>query len=335
MRDGPTSLTSWGLAIATALDQRGIDSRALFERAGLDVAALRDPEARYALEATTRLWRLAIEVTGDPAFGIAVARHTHPTTFHALGFSLAASGTLREAFERTARFFRVVTDAAHLSLTSDEHTLRIDVALERGAEPAPEAVDAFLAVCVRMSRALGGRDVNPLNVMMRRPSPIEPAPYLRYFRVMPSFGADHDALWFEAQRCDRPLLTGNAELARINETVIARHMAALDDSDLKARLYRLLVDALPQGEPTQATVAKKLGHSLRSMQRRLAEQHTSYSRVVDDVRHDLARTYLDDPQYSLSEITYLLGFSEHSTFTRSFKRWQGTTPSDYRKRKPV
>src|SRR5262245_37847415 len=108
MRDGPTSLSSWGSAIASTLELRGVDSRALFRSAGLDVEALRDPEARYPLAATTKLWQLAVEAAGDPALGLEVARHTHPTTFHALGFSLAASATLREAIERTARFFRLL-----------------------------------------------------------------------------------------------------------------------------------------------------------------------------------------------------------------------------------
>jgi len=330
MRDGPTSLSSWGLAVATTLDRRGIDGRALLAKAGLDLEALRDPQARYPLAATTRLWRLAVEATADPALGLDVARHTTPVTFHALGFSLAASGTLREAFERTARFFRLVTDAAHLTVTDHRGQLRIDVALSEGSEPAPEAVDAFMAVCVRLCRALAGRDVNPMAISMRRPEPADPSPYRRYFRVMPTFGAASDALVFDARRADEPLPSANAELARVNESVAAKHLAALDASDLRAQVHRHLVDALPTGEPSPELVARKLGVSLRSLQRRLSDQGTSYSKVLDDVRRELSMGYLDSPHYSLSEITYLLGFAEHSNFSRSFKRWYGVSPSDYR-----
>lgn len=330
MRDGPTSLSSWGQAIASTLELRGVDSRALFQRAGLDVEALRDPDARYPLEATTRLWRLAVEATDDAALGLEVARHTHPTTFHALGFSLAASGTLREAFERTARFFRLVTDAAQLAVSSTERELRLDVFIEQGAAPAPEAVDAFMAVCVRMCRALSGRELNPLAVMMRRPAPADPAPYRRYFRVMPSFGAAVDALVFDARRCDEPLPTANAELARVNEAVIAKHLADLDTPDLRAQVRRYLAEVLPRGEPSQQDVARKLGLSLRSLQRRLSSEDTSYTRILDEVRQELALSYLSDPRYSLGEITYLLGFAEHSNFSRSFKRWQGVSPREYR-----
>jgi AraC-like DNA-binding protein len=91
-----------------------------------------------------------------------------------------------------------------------------------------------------------------------------------------------------------------------------------------------LVELLPTGEPSPEMVARKLGVSLRSLQRRLTEQGTSYSKVLDDARRELSLSYLDSPHYSLSEITYLLGFAEHSNFSRSFKRWYGISPSDYR-----
>src|SRR5580698_4752244 len=108
----PTALSSWGRAIARALEARGCDPASLFQRAGLDIAALDDPEGRYPIKATSELWRLAVKETGDPCFGLAVARHTSPTTFHALGFSLAASSTVHEAFERIVRYYRLVSDEA-------------------------------------------------------------------------------------------------------------------------------------------------------------------------------------------------------------------------------
>src|SRR6185436_13663082 len=81
-KQSATALSTWGLAIASALDSRGCSSQALFERAGLDYSALGDPNARYPVSATTRLWRLAIEATGDPCFGIEVARHARFVHFY-------------------------------------------------------------------------------------------------------------------------------------------------------------------------------------------------------------------------------------------------------------
>src|SRR3546814_9476080 len=104
-----TVLSSWGRAIRRALDAAGVDSARLFAEAGLDIAALADPDARYPLANTTRLSALAVEERGDPAFGLPVATQLSQTTFHPIGYTLIASGPLAEAFERMVRYFRLVT----------------------------------------------------------------------------------------------------------------------------------------------------------------------------------------------------------------------------------
>jgi AraC-like DNA-binding protein len=261
-------------------------------------------------------------------------RHTHPTTFHALGFSLAASATVAEAFERVARYFRLVTEAATTTVSRPLNSLRFEVQLDPATETSPEVVDAILGICVRMSRALAGRTLNPRLVEMRRAAPQDPAPYQRYFRSAIVFGAPIDALTFDADACDRPLPAANPELARVNEAIAAQHLAALEATNIVLRVRTHLVEALPRGEPAQAHVARSLGLSLRNLQRLLADAGTTYTATLDAVRKELALSYIDDTRYSLGEITYLLGFAEPSTFSRSFKRWTGVSPRDHRTRKP-
>ena len=330
----PTSLSSWGLAIQSALDSRGIDAAELFRKAGLDVAALADPLARYPLAATTRLWRLAIAATADPSFGIEVARHARPTYFHALGFSLAASGTLVEAFERVVRYFRLVSDAAEMTLEPLEQSYRFSVHLvDPEQRPADEAVDAFVALAVRLCRLLKDRSYNPISVSMRRPAPPDDSPFRRYFRVPVAFCAEADVLVFEKSSFEARLGGGNAELARVNDQVVASHVATLRSDRYAEKVHRLLVDELPRGEPDEAELAARLGTSLRNLQRRLAEEGTSYKNVLDDTRRGLARSYLAEGRHSISEVAYLLGFRAASSFTRAFRRWENLSPSDFQARK--
>jgi AraC-like DNA-binding protein len=329
----PTSLSSWGLAMQSALESRGIDSAALFGEAGLDVAALADPLARYPLAATTRLWRLAIEATGDPAFGIEVARHARPTYFHALGFSLAASGSLREAFERIVTYFRLVTDAAEMTLEKIDGAYHFSVHLVDPAQrPADEAVDAFIALAVRVGRVLRDRTYGPTAVSLRRPAPPDDAAFRRYFRVPVVFGAEADVLVFDAESFEARLGGGNAELARVNDQVVAAHLASLATDRFADRLRAIFVEDLPDGEPNEAAIAVRLGTSLRNLQRRLAEEGTSYKGVLDDTRQKLARSYLADGRHAISEIAYLLGFQAASSFTRAFRRWEGVSPREFQAR---
>lgn len=326
-----TALTSWAKAIRKALEVKGLDANSLFLKAGLDVSALDNPNARYPVESTTRLWRLAVETTGDPAFGLTVASHVTPTTFHALGYSLVASATLKEAFERLIRYFRIVTDAAELAFgrRGDEYhfAIRID---PTGPQPADEAIDAFMSVNLRMCRALYNRGLSPLRVRLRRPAPAETIAFDKVFRAPLEFGADENLMAFARVPFEQPLEGANPELARHNDTVVAKYLAHYDRHNITNRVHGAIVELLSLGEPTQEKVAAALHMSLRNLQRKLAAEATSYKKILNDTRRDLALSYMQDPKYTLSEITYLLGFADTSNFSRAFRRWTGRSPTAYR-----
>lgn len=327
----PTSLTSWGLAMARALEGRGCNAPRLFARAGLDFSALHDPDARYPVKGTALLWGLAVEATGDPCFGIEVARHTTPMTFHALGFSLAASGSVREAFERVVRYYRLVSDAAAFRFESRGETYRVSVRTWPRVHPSLEAVDAVLAVAVRLCRSLTDRQFSPLAVELQRPAPPDPAPFFRYFRAPVTFDAAEDALTLPKDKCDERIQGANPELARANDRIAAEALARWESSHLADRVRVVLLDSLPNGAQSQAQVARQLGLSTRALQRKLAEEATSYGALVDGTRRDLALAYLREARHSMTDIGYLLGFSGAASFTRAFRRWTGKTPSDYQR----
>ena len=109
-----------------------------------------------------------------------------------------------------------------------------------------------------------------------------------------------------------------------------KNFASLSQDDLPTRCKAYLLGHLTSGVPTEAEVARELSLSRRSLQRRLSEFGLSFKAVVDATRHELALRYLDDPDKRVTEITFLLGFSEQSAFSRAFRRWQSQSPSAYR-----
>lgn len=333
MTSHATSLSSWSAAIKACLDERGLDSTALFAQAGLDMALLADPKARYPLDATTRLWALAIEATGDETLGLSVARHVRQTTFHALGYAVMASATLAGAFERMVRYFRVVTDAGELSCGPCEqgYCYRISP-LPGSQQPADASLDAFMAVVMRTCRALAGRDVVPKAVHFRRPPPTDPGPYERLFRGPVAFAQAQTEIVFDHAVVLAPLPYGNDELARHNDEILTRLLAQQQRESVPARVQGLIAQRLKDGEPSPEAIAGELHLSLRQLQRKLKEEGTSFRDILDATRHELACRYLADEHYSLSEITWLLGFGETSSFTRAFKRWEGMTPGVWRRR---
>lgn len=327
----PTALASWTRALRKQLDALGLDSAELCRAAGLDPQLMDDPNARYPVSATTRLWQLAVQASGDPAIGLRVSRFVSPTTFHALGYALVASGSLREVFERIVRYHQVVSDALELDFrqNGDRYQFRFRVP-EGGIAPAIESLDAFAAIYVRTCRNRLGRDYAPLVVYLQRPEPLDPQPWHDVFRAPIFFGAEENLLEFACGDFDAQLDDGNPELAEHNETVLNRTLEQLKPLTWERRVRTAIEAQLPDGEPSAESVAKSLHLSVRSLQRHLADEGFRYDLLLSQCRQNLAMQHMRDPRSSLSEIAYLLGFADTSSFSRAFKRWTGQTPSQYR-----
>lgn len=224
-----STIASWSATIIRALEAHGLDGPAIAKTAGIDPAALQEPDARVPRAALTHLWRLAVAATGDPCFGLTVARFPMQTTFHALGYAVLASTTLKEALERIIRYRRLIGDVVQLSIeeAGDRYRFIIDVSSQPGVVPF-EAVDAFVAVTVRQARMLhANRDFNPLAVSLQRPAPVHPEPFQRVFRAPVSFSQPTNFLEYARADLERRLPAGNAEIARQNEAVVVRYLARL------------------------------------------------------------------------------------------------------------
>jgi AraC-like DNA-binding protein len=327
----PTSLASWTRALRKQLDAIGLDSDALCREAGLDPQLMDDPNARYPLSATTRLWEVAVKASGDPAIGLRVSRFVSPTTFHALGYALVASGSLREVFERIVRYHQVVSDALELqlSLCGDRYCFHLKVPQGCPA-PAFEAIDAFAAIYVRTCRNRLGRDYAPLAVYLRRPEPADSEHWHKVFRAPIFFAADEDKLEFAARDFDSHLDDANPEPVGHNETVLDQTLAQLKPLTWERKVRSAIEAQLPEGEPSAERIAQALHLSLRSLQRHLADEGCRFDTLLNECRENLALLHLRDPHVSLSEISYLLGFADTSSFSRAFKRWTGMTPGQFR-----
>jgi len=327
----PTSLASWTRALRKQLDALGLDSAQLCREAGIDPALMEHPNARYPLSATTRLWSLAVQASGDPALGLKTSQYVSPTSFHALGYALVASSSLREVFERIERYHRVVSDALSLELTRRDDCYEFCLNVPAGGPaPAPEAIDAFIAIYVRTCRNRLGRDFAPLAVHLRRAQPADPSPWHDALRAPIHFGAQRDLLQFPLDAFDSTLEDGNQELAEHNETVLKRTLEQLQPVTWRRRVCTCLENQLPNGEPSAERIAQSLHLSLRSLQRHLADEGCSYESLLSETRQNLALQHMRDPHCSISEIAYLLGFADSSSFSRAFKRWTGQAPSQYR-----
>jgi len=302
----------------------------LFLSLDMDPAGLRDPHVRYSFESVQRLWGAAAQLTNDTCFGLNAAQHWHPTTLHALGYAWFASESLRDALERMVRYVRLVSTAAKARLDEDTRGYRFTLEYEANIQPAVEAVDAALAILVSMCRLSYDGELNPLAICLKRTEPVCSDQLLQYFQCPVYFEQSEDSVLFSHDVLETSLPTANAILAGNNDRLIKEYLARLDKSVLSAQVKARLLELLPSGNINEERMASLLNVSLRSLQRKLKEEDTGFKTLLEDTRRELAENYIRDNSLSISEITYLLGFSEPSNFTRAFKRWQGISPSAYR-----
>ncbi|HTT03141.1 MAG TPA: AraC family transcriptional regulator [Steroidobacteraceae bacterium] len=324
----PSVLGTWVKAIGRALDAAGCNGAALLAQAGLELADLDGPDTRCPLASTRRLWQIALQATRDPAFGVKLARQFKHTTFHALGYGLSASSTLKEAFERVQRYCHVVSDAVDYRFFKCGHEYHL--LIEPRLTLRVETIDALVGMYIRMCRGLIGRDHAPLLVELRRCAPPVIDDFARLWRAPLRFGAAQNRLIFDCASIERPLDSGNPELARLSDAVCIRYLARIERANVGARVRKVLMQRLPNLEPSEEQVAELLNMSTRTLQRKLSESRTTFKEILDETRHALALEYLSTAQHSVGEITHLLGFSRSSSFTRAFRRWTGLSPSRWR-----
>jgi AraC-like DNA-binding protein len=332
MSKEPTTLTSVGKLIAEVLrDHYGVDPVPLFRRVGLDPALMGNPNARYPRAKLMALWDAAADATGDPCIGLVVGFALRPTSYHALGYSWMASQNLHEAMDRLSRYYRViVTVPLQVELSEESARYALEVVYPDPRYPSPPiALDSFLASIIRLCRTATNEHFHPEEVWLNHPDFGRPDEYIRQFDAPVRFDMDRIMLYFDKSSLDAPLPGDNIELVRANDAIVERYLDNLDPQRVATEVRKLLIDLLPTGHANQQNIASRLNRSVSTLQRHLSAEGTTFREIQDSTRRALAEEYVRDGKHSLSQIAYLLGFSDQSNFSRAFKRWSGGTPTEF------
>lgn len=314
------------------LEEEGLDVRKLFAEADLDPNVLADGNGRFALASVQNLWHLAEQHSQSTCLGLDVGRRWSPKYFHALGFAWLSSATVFDALARLQRYSRLLSDNLNCQVSVQGDICKLTITeVYPDIEYADSAIVAGATVLVTMLRELLGPNYNPIRVDLDLPRGSNSL-YLEQFLRCPVYYQSDFAVHLSLADCERPLMGASMELLRANEEIAEAYLARMEKTDLRTRVEAELVARLPSGQVTEELLAIEMGLSLRTMQRQLQQQGTSFGMVLQDVRQHLAKNYVSDTSLSLTEIAYLLGFSDPANFSRAFRRWFDMSPSEYRKR---
>jgi len=312
------------------LESVGIDPQPMYEQAGINPELLYNPNARISINSVDALWGQAAGVIEDPCFAIDMAEFWHPSQIGALGYAWLASSTLRRAFNRAVRYIHVVTEDLNLDLADTPKGLKVSIDLEDSVFTLPQHHDLVLSIMMHMCRFNFGDELVATEIKLAHPEPSCSNKITDYFRTDIQFDAERSSLTIARADAEKVLPSGNKQIALMHDEMLMRYLVEIKKGDIVQQVKSIILENLPDGQVTDRLVASELNLSERSMQRRLKEHQTTFRYLLDGVREMVAKQYIENPMNRMSDIAFLLGFSEQSAFSRAFKKWTGKSPVEYR-----
>ncbi len=321
-----TSELAWAL-----LEANDVDPLPIFRAARIDPKLMVDMNARFTQAAVSGLWDSTAKAINKPCFGLQAGKLWHPAYMHALGYAWMSSSTLRTALQRLVRFIHIVNQDAEIQLSEDEDTLSVQWLIkDNKGNLAPWVSDVRLSVLLAMCRANYGQTLNPVEVNFCHEKPACSGEYFEYFRAPVNFSAEENTITLSLKDIDKQLPSSNPLMSQVHDQIMVKYLADLDDGDIVERVKAEIIELLPDGRLSDLKVAESLYMSNRTLQRKLQAANTSFKTILTEVRKELAMKYIRDSRLTLTELSFQLGFSEMSAFSRAFKQWTGASPRGYR-----
>lgn len=322
------------LAYAEA-ERQGIEAGVLLKRAGITPRQIADRDAEIAAAAQIEFVELVAEAIGDPDLGCRLALRVDPREIGLLYYVAASAETLGDVLRRVERYSTLVNEGIVFRVAKGRSVrVRLEhVGVARHTDV--QQLECFIAILIRVCRQLVGPHLGPVRVRMMHRRAGERYELARLVDGNIESGAEIDEVEFAAEAWNLRLTTADPHLHRMAvrccEEALARRRAK--GSPLKVRVENALAALLPHEQAHADRVAAELGMSSRTLARRLADEGLSFTRILRELRAALAQRYLADRSLRISQIAWLLGYSEVGTFTRAFQRWTGKTPSAARARR--
>jgi AraC-like DNA-binding protein len=309
----------------------GLDPFLLLKEAGLDGDCLFHPDSKISVDGVRRLWEVSARAARIDDFGLRLAGARPLSFLGPISLAMRDAATLREALESARRYLPLHHEAAVLSLEEmgDVAICKLEVLGGQGS-PARQSIEMGLGAAHHIIRQLLGGSWRPRPVWFSHSAPANMTTHHNIFGPWVEFGRDCSGILLEAHDLDAPLPAADPMMARHVKQQYLEPMLAQVSVTLSKKVRQLVYELLPSGRCSAEQLASRLVMHPRTLHRYLAREGETCSSIVDAVRGDLARRYVEDQGRSLSEVSDLLGFSALSSFSRWFRTRFSCSPMSWR-----
>jgi AraC-like DNA-binding protein len=315
--------------------KQGVSPTQLCKLSGLSLQALEKGPAPE-MSQVEHLWRNALRLSGNPCLGLQLGEEVNLMALGIVGQVIQHSATIGEALEHACQYVGLLTDAFQMQVVKKKTTFSVRILPSPTcAELYPVAmqqnIDLALACTLKEYQALCLGNVRPLKTAFHRHRPDDSHQYERVFQSELLFGQPHSEITFSNELLDHKIVTADYALLQL----LITHANQLTEQyqqtvGFAAQVKQSLVSRTHLQAPQITDVAASFNLSVRSLQRRLKAEGITFQELADEVRKELALHYLKQAHHRIKEISYILGYNEVSAFSRSFKRWMGMSPGEFR-----
>ena len=315
---------------------RGADRHALISLSGIDVQALLLEDARVPSANYNAVMDRVVDATGDEQFGLHLGEYMNLSASGIIGQISKTSSTVLEALHYCCEFSNLGCRALPLELEEQDDRYVLSLTPERSwsresKQAVQQTIDGMVVFTIREFHTLTLNKHYPIAVYLSRATPADAAEYERVMKCPVRFGQRTNEVHFSKAHVLQPVITSDHDLLRVLVEHAERKVQQISDKpDLYNDLRKVIVNMSEPQFPGIDEVARNMNTSVRTLQRRLSASGNTYKELVEELRQDMAYSYLQKPELTVSEVAYLLDYADASAFIRSFKRWTGQTPVQYR-----
>lgn len=293
-----------------------------------------DPDKRVECQVIGEMKEAALRLTNDPRIFLYEGKFFNPANIGFLGYLIINSPTFRIGAKKVIEYQEIIGDGVRHEFieesdgNADFVLTMVDDYLIENPRHVVESISSVKAYFIKQ---IIGHDAKPLEMHFTYPEPDYLDLYHEIFDCPLYFNSDRNSMLISGLYLDQELKMSNPDLCALFEREIKRQLSALEsEASLVNEINDILFRLKASNDFSIEAVAGELNIGVRTLQRRLKEENISYNEVLQKFKKTIAENYIKQNNFSISEIAYMLGFSEPSAFHRFFKKWTGKTPKEYR-----
>lgn len=312
--------------------EKGISQDALLNNTGIDPDAFSDPKARLTYQQIIILTNNMMNLYAQPTLGLELGNAININQFGMLGYAILSCANIRQALNLGLKYHVLIDPAFNFEVLEQGDITSLRLTSHIPIESIYNLIsDVFIANFVSLGQFLTGLDIMPKAININRPQPEHSHIYQDFFPGCPiHWDQSRTEILFDSSLLDTPTTLADEATANMAEAQCAEILSRMGPREgIVVKVRRILLSN-PGHFPPIETVASQLATSTRTLSRSLQEVSTSYQKILDEVRKEMAIEYLKTSNLPIEEIAALIGYNDPSNFRKAFKRWTGQPPSYYR-----